>query len=156
LARAVELVFRRSIIVSDSPNITLVKEYFARGDAGRADLLDLFDEKVEFYFPKFGVGRGKAAFGEFVQGFLTAIRQIAHPMEGLQFWEVGDMVFVEGMTQGETVSGERWKGGETPGGRFASVIEVKNNLITRMNIYLDPDYVSADADRFLWGRDRSW
>jgi hypothetical protein len=40
--------------VSDRPNLALVIEYFARGDAGRADLLDLFDEQVEFYFPKFG------------------------------------------------------------------------------------------------------
>ncbi len=142
--------------MADSLNIRVVKEYFARGDAGREDLLDLFDDDVELYFPKFGVGRGKAAFGEFVQGFLTAIKAIRHPPEELRFWERGDMVFVEGKTEGETVTGERWSGGETPGGRFASVIEVKNGLITRMNIYLDPDYVSKDSDRFLWGRDRAW
>jgi ketosteroid isomerase-like protein len=142
--------------MADSANVQLVKEYFVRGDAGRADLLDLFTDDVEIYFPKFGIGHGKAAFGEFVQGFLTLVRRITHHIDQLRCWEVGDMVFVEGTTEGETIDGRSWKGGETPGGRFASVIEVKNGLIARMSIYMDPDYVGANADGFLWGRDRKW
>ena len=42
-------------------------------------------EDVELYFPKFGIGRGKAAFGEFAAGVgrvfrrLAAIRRLAEP-----------------------------------------------------------------------------
>ena len=53
---------------SDRRQIALAQEYFRRVDAGRADLTDLMTEDVEFYFPKFGIGRGKAAFGEFAAG----------------------------------------------------------------------------------------
>ena len=50
---------------SDRRQIALAQEYFRRVDAGRADLTDLMTEDVELYFPKFGIGRSKGAFGEF-------------------------------------------------------------------------------------------
>jgi len=38
----------------------------------------------------------------------------------------------------------------TPGGRFCSVFEFRDGKISRMYIYLDPDYAGVDSDRFLW------
>jgi len=32
-------------------NIAMAKEYFVRGDAGRADLLELFHPEFQLYFP---------------------------------------------------------------------------------------------------------
>ncbi len=43
--------------------VQLAEEYYRRADAGQPDVVDLFTEDVEIFFPKFGVGRGKAAFG---------------------------------------------------------------------------------------------
>ena len=48
--------------MSDSPNLALVIEYFARGDAGRADLLDLFDKAVKFT-------KDRKAFGQAIFDF---------------------------------------------------------------------------------------
>ena len=39
--------------------IDAVRQYFIRLDARRADVLDLFTEDFQFYFPKYGLGRGK-------------------------------------------------------------------------------------------------
>lgn len=130
--------------------IQIAEDYYRRADAGQADVLDLFTEDVDLYFPKFGVRRGKAAFGELATGLLASLKSIAHDQKSLVCIAVGQTVIVEGKTRGETRDGTRWEGGKTPGGRFCSVFEFRDRLISRMYIYLDPDYGSADRDRFLW------
>jgi hypothetical protein len=58
---------------------------------------------------------------------------------------------VEGTSEGQGRDNVRWCGGETSGGRFCNVFEFNDDdLIKRMYIYLDPDFTSADKDRFLW------
>jgi hypothetical protein len=43
------------------------------------------------------------------------------------------------------------------GGHFCNVFEFRGDLISRVHIYLDPDYASEDQPRFLWGLDgRTW
>jgi SnoaL-like domain len=128
----------------------LAEEYYRRADAGQPDVVDLFTEDVEIFFPKFGVRRGKAAFGELATGLLGSLKSIAHDQKGLACLATGQTVIVEGTTRGETRDGTQWEGGKTPGGRFCSVFEFRGHLISRMYIYLDPDYGSADRDRFLW------
>ncbi len=130
--------------------VQLAEEYYRRADASQPDVVDLFTEDVEIFFPKFGVGRGKAAFGELATGLLGSLKAIAHDRGGLSYVAVGRTVVVEGTTRGETRNGTQWDGGKTPGGRFCSVFEFRDRLISRMYIYLDPDYGSADRDRFLW------
>jgi ketosteroid isomerase-like protein len=130
--------------------IQIAEDYYRRVDAGQADVVDLFTEDVELFFPKFGVRRGKAAFGELATGLLGSLKSIAHDQKDLVCIAAGQTVIVEGKTRGETRDGTRWEGGRTPGGRFCSIFEFRNRLISRMYIYLDPDYGSADRDRFLW------
>jgi hypothetical protein len=140
-----------------SKNVAAVKEYFARGDAGRMDLLDLFTDEFQFYFPKFGIGNGKVEFAEFVQGLIGSLKAISHDIKAMKFFEGSDFVVVEGTTEGAYGDGTTWSGGQTPGGRFSSVFEFRDDgKICRMHIYLDPDYSSKDTDRFLWGTDRRW
>lgn len=140
----------------DTPRIAAVKAYFRRGDAGQSDMLDGFTENFEFYFPKFGIGRGKADFAEFAGGLIGSLNAIAHDIDGMRLVECGDIVLAEGETRGEDKAGVRWEGGKTPGGRFCSVFEFDGDLIARMHIYLDPDYTGRDEQHFLWGKDRRW
>lgn len=139
----------------DSPNVTVVKEYFRRSDARQADVFDLLDDDIEFYFPKHGIGRGKADFARF-GAVLARAMDVYHDQEGLRFIESGDVVVVEGTTHGRDASGRSWRGGETPGGRFCSIYEVRDGRIARSFIYADPDYTSRHHDGFLWGADRTW
>jgi SnoaL-like protein len=127
----------------------LAEEYYRRADAGRPDFLDLFTEDVELFFPKFGVRGGKAALVELGNGLSGSLKSIEHDRQGLSCVAVGQTVLVEGTTHGETRDGTQWEGGKTPGGRFCSAFEFRGHLISRMYIYLDPDYGSADRARFL-------
>ncbi|WP_018440920.1 nuclear transport factor 2 family protein [Trinickia symbiotica] len=143
--------------VKDSRNVATVKEYFVRGDAGCDDIFDLLSDDFKFYFPKFGLGSGKAEFKEFVTGLMSAVKSITHDIGGMKFFEGENIVVVEGVTRGVYHDGTSWSGGETPGGRFCSIYEFSGDgLIKRMHIYVDPDYTSRDKDRFLWLGNRQW
>ena len=136
--------------------IETAREYFRRVDQGRADLVELFTEDVEVYFPKFGVAKGKAAFGELATGLFRRIASITHDLECLHFVANGDDVVAEGFSSGSTRGGASWAGGTTPAGRFCNVFRFRDGKIDRVHIHLDPDYGAEDADRFSWGRERAW
>lgn len=134
-----------------------IREFYIRIDAGRADFIELFTDDFQFYFPKFGIGRGKAEMQFCAAGLGGSMRSLVHNLDDLVFFETANAVAVEGTTSGETADGRVWSAGSTPGGRFCSVFEFDGDLISRMHIYLDPDYGSADEARFLWGREgRTW
>jgi SnoaL-like domain len=137
--------------------IDIVKLYFQEVDQGRLPA-QYFTPNFEFYFPKFGVGRGLQEFGELATGIAGAGNTIAHRHESLSYIDAGDQVIVEGATHGTSGDGVAWNGGETPGGRFCSIFDFNGEgLIARMYVYADPDYASADEARFYWRRAKpSW
>jgi len=141
--------------LTDDKKIALLLEYFRLADQGRPEVLELFHEDVELYFPKFGFGVGRQAFVEFVRGFEGALEFIRHDYDNLTFIPAGDHIVVEGTSQGK-LSGHTWVGGETSGGRFCNVFTFRDDRIATLHIYLDPDYAGEDAPRFRWGRHRRW
>jgi hypothetical protein len=54
------------------------------------------------------------------------------------------------------MSGKSWAGSETPGGRFCNVFKFRDDRISSLHIYLDPDYAGEDKGRFRWGEKRQW
>jgi hypothetical protein len=52
---------------NDQDKIKVAREYCIRVDEGRADILELFHEDGEIYFPKFGFGFGRKSFFEMVK-----------------------------------------------------------------------------------------
>ena len=64
--------------LNDQDKITMAREYFIRADQGRPDILELFHEEAEIYFPKFGYGFGRQTFFEMVQGFAGSLEYIQH------------------------------------------------------------------------------
>src|SRR5260370_21712353 len=101
---------------SDRRQIAVAQEYFRRVDAGRADLTDLMTEDVELYFPKFGIGRSKAAFGEFATGVGRVFESVAHDYRTYSFFCSGTNLVVEGTTRGRLKNGQCWSAAGTPGG----------------------------------------
>ena len=140
---------------NDPGRITLAREYFMRADQGRPDVLELFHEDAEIYFPKFGFGVGRDSFLDMVRGFAGALESIRHDYDRLVFIPSGDYVVVEGTSRG-TMSGKSWVAGETPGGRFCNVFKFRGDRIASLHIYLDPDYLGEDEARFRWGKNRRW
>src|SRR6266480_4656652 len=107
---------------NDQDKIALAREYFIRADQGRPEVLDLFHEDAEIYFPKFGFGLGRQSLLEMTKGFAGALEFIRHDYDALTFIPAGDYVVVEGTSHGK-MSGKAWTGGVTPGGRFCNVFK---------------------------------
>jgi ketosteroid isomerase-like protein len=131
---------------------SVVIEYFKRFDRG-GDVLALFAEDADVYFPKWGVARGKAeiarCFGDVAQLFT----RILHHPEYLKMVVEQDVVVVEGITSGVAADGTAWRAGVTHAGRFVDWFEIRDFQIQRCFIYLDPDYAGADTERYHWLRE---
>jgi len=106
--------------IADDTRIKTTVDYFRLADQGRPEVLDLFHEDAEIYFPKFGFGFGRQSLLEMTKGFAGALEFIQHDYDTLTCIPAGDYVVVEGTSHG-TMSGKAWTGGETPGGRFCNV-----------------------------------
>jgi ketosteroid isomerase-like protein len=140
---------------SPHDQIKVIQDYFRLADQGRPEILELFHEDAEIYFPKFGFGLGRQSLFEMMRGFEGSLEFIEHDYDKLTFIPAGDYVVVEGTSHGK-LSGEAWAGGETPGGRFCNVFKFAGDRIVSVHIYLDPDYTGEDAARFRWGKNRKW
>ena len=141
--------------LNDHEKVSIAKEYFIGVDQGRPDILELFHEDAEIYFPKFGLGFGRQSLFEMVKGFEGSLEYIRHDYENLTFVPSGDYLVVEGTSHGN-MSGKSWAGGQTPGGRFCNLFKFRDGRISSLHIYLDPDYTGEDEARFRWGRNRQW
>lgn len=141
--------------LNNQDKIAIAREYFIRADQGRPEILDLFDEEAEIYFPKFGFGNGRESLFEMVKGFEGILENIQHDYDTMIFIPSDNYLVVEGTSHGK-MSGKSWAGGKTPGGRFCNVFKFNGQRISSLHIYLDPDYASEDEARFMWGKDRIW
>jgi hypothetical protein len=94
---------------NDQDKIRITREYFMRADQGRPDILELFDEDAEIYFPKFGFGFGRQAFLEMVKGFEGSLEYIQHDYDSFTFVTSGDYLIVEGTSHGR-MSGKLGQG----------------------------------------------
>lgn len=140
---------------SEPLNIQLVREYFRRIDAQADNLFELFTDDFEFYFPKYGFGKGAVDFASFGAAFRDEVSAL-HDQDHIHFIDAGDVIVCEGTTYGSDKNGVTWRGGQTPGGRYCSVYECVDGKIAKMRIYVDPDYTSEDTARLRWGLDRRW
>jgi ketosteroid isomerase-like protein len=140
---------------SDQEKIALAREYFVRADEGLPDVLELFNEDAEIYFPKFGFGLGRQLFVDLVKGFEGSLESIRHDYDHLKILTSGDHLVVEGTSRGR-MSRKSWAGSQTPGGRFCNVFEFRDGRIASLHIYIDPDYTGDEVARFRWGKNRRW
>jgi enamine deaminase RidA (YjgF/YER057c/UK114 family) len=127
--------------------INVVETYFRKVGAGDPTLLDLFKDDVDFCFPKFGRQRGKSALMTFGERMTTDLQSIAHDIEHFNYIVAGTTVVVEGQERGVTRAGVSWPDGVISQGRFCSVFEFDGSLISRMHIYVDPDFTSTHIER---------
>lgn len=122
-------------------------------------ILDLFAEDAQLFFPKWGLAKGKEEIGRVFGDVGGTITSILHDYATFNWVMTGTDTFaVEGTSAGEHRDGS-WRAGVSHAGRWCDVFEVRDFLIQRCFIYLDPDYAGADTDRYPWlsaeGRDAS-
>jgi hypothetical protein len=76
---------------SDDQRIKAAQDYFRLADQGRPELLDLFHDDAEIYFPKFGFGVGRQSLFEMIRGFVGTLEFIQHDYNALVFIPAGDL-----------------------------------------------------------------
>jgi ketosteroid isomerase-like protein len=143
--------------MTDDERKALAIEYFQAFDnggvspAGR-NILDLFAEDARVYFPKWGVARGRDEIGRMFGDIGATLKSIVHHIDRFNWIFTGGDTFVcEGTSHGEHRDGP-WRAGEPAwgAGTWCDVFEMRDGRISRIYIYLDPDYAGRDTARYPW------
>jgi hypothetical protein len=71
--------------LNDHEKISIAKEYFIRTDQGRPDILELFDEDAEIYFPNLDLDLGGTRFSNWFKSSRVPWNTIRHDYESLTF-----------------------------------------------------------------------
>jgi hypothetical protein len=74
---------------SDPDRIAAVRRYFVLADQGRPEVLDLFHEDAELYFPTFGFASGRQSLFDIVKGFEGALEFIQHDYDTMNIIPAG-------------------------------------------------------------------
>ncbi len=115
-------------------------------------LFDHFTDDAEVFFPKWGVARGKEEVIAMFTDVGGTLKSIKHDYAGFTWYMTGtDKFAVEGTSSGEHRDGP-WAA-DTPkwgAGRFCDTFELRDGKISRLYIYLDPDYAGKDTGRYGW------
>jgi len=150
--------------MTDEQRKSVALEYLKAYDNGGVtstggSILDLFADDAQVYFPKWGLANGKEEIGKLFTEVGSRGKSIRHDYAGFNWILTGTDVFAcEGTSAGVHQDGA-WRAGVTHAGRWCDVFEVRDFLIQRCFIYLDPDYAGLDTARYPWlsanGRDPS-
>ena len=73
----------------DDKRIQIAREYCQLADQGRREVLEVFHEEAEIYFPKFGCGCGRQSLLEMIKGFEGALEFIQHDYDKLDIHPCG-------------------------------------------------------------------
>jgi SnoaL-like domain len=148
--------------MTDEQRKSVALEYLKAFDNGGetstgGSILDLFADDAQVYFGKWGLANGKEQIGQLFGDVGATIESIRHDYANFNWIMTGgDLFACEGTSYGTHRDGE-WRAGVTHSGRWCDVFEVRDFLIQRVFIYLDPDYAGKDTERYPWlsadGRD---
>jgi hypothetical protein len=117
-------------------------------------ILDLFADDAIVHYPKWGIARGKAEIGRMLMDVSTLLQSVNHHHDKVNWIFSGDdTVVCEGTSHGVHRDGP-WQADTLSwgAGRWCDVFEIRDYLIHRCFVYLDPDYAGRDAARYPWIR----
>jgi hypothetical protein len=143
--------------MTDEQRKSVALEYLKAFDNGgvtstSGSILELFATDAQVMFPKWGIATGQAEIGRMFGDIGGTLKSILHHYSEFNWIMTGTDVFAcEGTSHGEHVGGS-WRAGvpDWGAGRWCDVFEVRDFLIHRCFIYLDPDYAGADKARYPW------
>ena len=143
--------------MTDEQRKSVALEYLKAYDNGGVtstggSILDLFASDAQVYFPKWGIANGRDQIGQLFGDVGSRGKSITHHYASFNWIFSGsDLLACEGTSHGEHVDGP-WRAGvpEWGAGRWCDVFEIRDWLIQRCFIYLDPDYAGKDTARYPW------
>jgi len=143
--------------MTDEQRKSVALEYLKAFDNGGVtstgeSILELFAPDAQVAFPKWGVANGREEIGTMFGDVGGTLQSILHHYSEFNWLMTGTDTFAcEGTSHGEHRDGP-WRAGvpEWGAGRWCDVFEVRDFLIQRCFIYLDPDYGGGDKARYPW------
>jgi hypothetical protein len=143
--------------MTDEQRKSVAMEYFKAFDNGGVtssggSILDLFASDAQVWFPKWGLANGREEIARMFGEVGGTIEELVHHYAGFNWiFSGGDVLVCEGTSHGRHRDGP-WRAGvpESGAGRFCDVFEIRDWLIQRVFIYLDPDYAGLDTARYPW------
>ncbi|AWB92256.1 nuclear transport factor 2 family protein [Aeromicrobium chenweiae] len=130
--------------------VELAQQYFRLVDGEEGSLPGMFTDDARVFFPKYGTARGPGQFAELAGGLLRSQKFFRHDVDTMVFTAEGSRLVVEGLEAGEAADGRPWPAHPRSEGRYCNVFEFAGELITRLHIYADPDFLTEDTDRLRW------
>lgn len=127
----------------------LALEFFKRLDE-QGDVLELFCDDAQVLYPKWGVASGKDEIIKMFTDLGSWLKWIKHDYTGFNYIASGNQVCVEGSSRGGLVDGSEWQSDDGYVGKFCSVVEVSDDKISRLFVYLDPDYCDSTESAYPW------
>jgi ketosteroid isomerase-like protein len=140
--------------MTDEQRKSVAIEFLKRVDRGD-DVLELFADDAQLYFPKNPLANGIDEIKQTLGHVGETVAAVRHDYASLNFVHSGDTLVVEATSSGRTADGTQWRAGVTLNGRSCDVFEIRDGKIQRLFIYLDPDYGDADTERYPWLHDAS-
>ncbi|MDQ0821562.1 hypothetical protein QFZ79_003938 [Arthrobacter sp. V4I6] len=143
--------------MTDEQRKSVALEYLKAFDHGGVtsdggSILDLFSIDAQVYFPKWGIANGREEIGKLFGDVGATIRSITHDYSTFNWIFSGsDTIVAEGTSFGVHRDGP-WRAGvpDSGAGRWCDVFEILDWQITRVFIYMDPDYAGKDTRRYPW------
>jgi hypothetical protein len=143
--------------MTDEQRKSVALEYLKAFDNGGVTstgqpLLELFASDAQVYFPKWGIATGTDQIQRLFADVGGTIKSIVHHYSHFNWILSGsDLLVCEGTSHGEHRDGA-WRADQPPwgAGRWCDVFEIRDWLIQRCFIYLDPDYAGRDTARYPW------
>ena len=144
--------------MTDEDRKAVAESYLKSLDAGGVSpttglgLFDHFADDAVVYFPKWGVATGKEQVIAMFSDVGGTLKSIKHHYDGFTWYMNGsDSFAVEGTSEGMHRDGD-WMADKPMwgAGRFCDCFTVTGGKITRLFIYLDPDYAGNDTERYGW------
>jgi hypothetical protein len=152
------------LTMTDEQRKSVALEYLKAFDnagvtSSGGSILEMFADDAQVFFPKWGLATGQEQIGQLFSDFGGQIQDILHDYATFNWIMTGTDTFsVEGTSAGRHVDGP-WRAGVSHAGRWCDVFEIRDWMIQRCFIYLDPDYAGLDTARYPWlsadGRDPS-
>ncbi len=130
-------------------NEALARKFLKMTDT-QGDIFTLLTDDIEFVYPKWGIARGKEELGKFYQEIATYVQSISHDPDTFSSLSNGDCVFIEGLSSGQLLDGTTWPATGAAGTRFCNSFRFRNGLISKVCIYIDPDYTDQTAEFYPW------
>jgi hypothetical protein len=143
--------------MTDEQRKSIALEFLGAIDRGGTtsdggSILDLFAEDAQMCFPKWGVAEGREQIGQLLADLGSTLTSIEHDYATFTWiFSGGDILVAEGTSSGEHRDGS-WRAGapDWAAGRWCDVFEIRDSLVQRVFVYLDPDYAGRDVDRYPW------